>query len=335
MREAALVEIIAELVRQLLGGERLRLVEAIRRERLAVVPPFDDGIEMLQFHRLRLGEMLVAVGHVHAVEPCLFCGAVVVEEEDVRRDGRVGGEDAAGHADDRVEVEFLQQLLLEIDFRVVGAEEEAVRQDDGGAAVLFETIHDDGHEKVRRFGTCEIGGEDVLDVRLFAAAVGGIHEHDVEAVVVGVVQDVLQQRVAVEDVGHVQIMEEHVRDAEHVGELLLLDAMDGIAEGRLVGGRLDLFLQFLQPTGEEAACAAGEIRHLLADLRADHLRHEFGHGSRRVEFAGGSRALQFLQNRLVDFAEGVALFVVAEIQFVDDVDDLPQKDAVLHIIVSV
>ena len=90
MREAALVEIVTELFRQLLGGERLRLVKAVRRERLAVVPPFDDGIEMLKFHGLRLGEMLVAVGHVHAVEPCLRRGAVVVEEEDVRRDGRVG-----------------------------------------------------------------------------------------------------------------------------------------------------------------------------------------------------------------------------------------------------
>ena len=279
--------------------------------------------------------MDVAFGHVHPIEPCLLRGAIVVEEEDIRRDGRVGGEDAAGHADDRVEVEFGQQLLLEIDFRVVGAEEETVRQDDGGAAVLFETVHDDGHEKVCRFGTCEISGKDVLDVRLFAAAVGRIHEHDGEAVVVGVIQHVLQQRVAVEDVGYVQIMKEHICDAEHVGELLLLDAVDGTTVGRLVGRRFDFFLQLFQPAGEKAARAAGEIRHLLADLRADHFRHEFGHGARRVEFAGGSRALQFFEDGFVDFAEGVALFVVAEIQFIDDVDDLPQEDTVLHVVVGV
>ncbi len=126
-----------------------------------------------------------------------------------------------------------------------------------------------------------------------------------------------------EDVRLVQIMEEHVRDAEHVGELLLLDTVDGSAEGGAVRRGFDFRFELLQPAGEEAARAAGEIGHFVADLRMDHLRHEFRDGSRRVEFAGGSRALQFLQDGLVDFAEGVAFRIVAEIQFVDDVDDLP------------
>ncbi len=323
MGVAALVQIVVELFRQLLRGERLRLVETVRRERLAVVPPFHGGGEMLKLHRLRFREMLVAVRHVETIEPRLLRGARAVEEENVRRDGRVGGEDAAGHADDRMEVELRQQLTLEVDLRVVRPEEEAVRQDDGGAAVPFQAVHDDGHEEVGGFGACEIGGKMVLHVGLFAAAVGGIHEDHVEAVVVGIVQNVFQQGVVVEDVGLVQIMEEHVRDAEHVGELLLLDAVDGSAEGGAVRRGFDFRFELLQPAGEEAARAAGEIGHLVADLRADHLRHELRDGARRVEFAGGSRALQFLQDGLVDFAEGVAFRIVAEIQFVDDVDDLP------------
>ena len=102
MGVAALVQIVVELFRQLLRGERLRFVETIRHERLAVIPPCDDGSEMLKLHRLRFREMFIAVRHVQPIEPCHLRGARAVEEENIRRDGRVGGEDAAGHADDGV-----------------------------------------------------------------------------------------------------------------------------------------------------------------------------------------------------------------------------------------
>ena len=192
MGVAALVQIVVEFIRQLLGGERLCLVEAVRRERFAVVPPFHDGGEMLKLHRLRFRKMLVAVRHVETIEPRLLRGARAVEEKNVRRDGRVGGEDASGHADDRMEVELRQQLTLEVDLRVVRPEEEAVRQDDGGAAVPLQAVHDDGHEQVGGFAGSQVRREVALHVGLLAAAVGGIHEDDVEAVVVGIVQDVFQ-----------------------------------------------------------------------------------------------------------------------------------------------
>ena len=65
--------------------------------------------------------MLVAFGHVEAVEPG-FLGAepcrgafrlFVVEEQDVRRDAGVGAKDAARQANDGVQVEFAEQLLLD------------------------------------------------------------------------------------------------------------------------------------------------------------------------------------------------------------------------------
>ena len=133
----------------------------------------------------------------------------------------------------------------------------------------------------------------------------------------------------------VQVVQEHVRDAEHVGELLLLDAVDGVAVGLAVFRRLDLALQFLKPARDEAAGAAGEVRHLLADLGLDHLRHEVGDGAGRVELAGGARALQFLQDGLVDFPEGVAFLVVGKVEAVDHVHDLAEEDAVLHVVVGV
>ena len=234
MRIAALVKIVAELVGELLSRELLRLVEAVLRELRAVLPPDDDGIEVLQLHRLRLGEVLVALRHVEAVEPGLLGGLGAVEEEDVRRDRGVGREDAPGHADHGVQVEFRKQLLLDAHLGVVRAEEKAVGQDHRRAAVLFQAVHDDGHEEVGRLGACEVGGKMALHVRLLATAVGGIHEDDVELVALGVVQDVVQEGVGVEHLRHVQVVQEHVRDAEHVGELLLLDAVDGVAVGLAV-----------------------------------------------------------------------------------------------------
>ena len=335
MGVAALVEVVAEFAGELGGGELLRLVEAVGRDFPSVAPPFDDGVEVLELHRLRLGEVEVALGHVEAVEPGLGSWAGAVEEEDVGGDGGVGGEDAGGKADDGVEVEFGEEFLLDVDLGVVGAEEKAVGEDDGGAAAGLEAVHDDGHEEVGGLGAGEVGGEMALDVGLFAAAVGRIHEDDVEAVVVGVVEDVSKEGVGVEDLGDVEVVEEHVGDAEHVGELLLLDAVDGGAVFLAVLRRLDLRFELLEPARDEAAGAAGEVGHRLADLRGDHLRHEIGDGAGRVELACGARALKLLEDRLVDFAEGVALLVVGEVEVVDHVHDLAEEDAVLHVVVGV
>ena len=89
---------------------------------------------MFQAHGFRLAEVLVAFGHVEAVEPGFLCaepcrGAFrlfVVEEQDVRRDAGVGAKDAARQANDGVQVEFAEQLLLDSEFCAVGAEQESV-----------------------------------------------------------------------------------------------------------------------------------------------------------------------------------------------------------------
>ena len=332
---AALVEVVAQVLGKLLSRELLRLVEPVLGQLLPMAPPFDSRGEMLQLHGLGLGEVLIALGHIEAIEPGLLGGAGAVEEENVGGDGGIGRKDAAGHADDRMEVELRQQLLFQVDLGVVRAEQESVGQDDRRPAALLQTVHDDRHKEVRGLGAGQVVGEMVLDLRFLAAAVGRVHEHHVELIVLGVVQHVLEQGVVVIDPGHVQAVEQHVGDAEHVGELLLFDAVDGIAVGRLVRCVLDLLSQLLEPAGDEAAGAAGEVRHALADLGPDALGHEVGDGPRRVELTGGARALELLQNGFIDLAEGVAFLIVAQVQLVDDVDDLAKEDAVLHIVVGV
>ena len=90
-----------------------------------------------------------------------------------------------------MQIELRKELFLDVDLGVVGAEEEAVRQDHRRASVLFQAIHDDGHEEFGRLGAGQVGGEMILDVGLFAAAVWRIHEHHVKGVVLRIVQHVL------------------------------------------------------------------------------------------------------------------------------------------------
>ena len=74
---------------------------------------------------------------------------------------------------------------------------------------------------------------------------------------------------------------------------------------------------------------------MLAYLRIDHLRHKISDCARSVELTGGTGALQFLQDGFVYLPESMALFVVAEIEFIYYVYDLPEKNAVFHIVVGI
>ena len=86
-----------------------------------------------------------------------------------------------------------------------------------------------------------------------------IHQDHVELILLGVVQHVVQQGVVVEHLRHVEAVQQQVGDAEHVGELLLLDAVDGIPVFLRVRRVLDLLLQLAKPAGDEAARAAGKV----------------------------------------------------------------------------
>src|SRR5699024_1671465 len=78
-----------------------------------------------------------------------------------------------------------------------------------------------------------------------------------------------------------------------------------------------------------------KVRHPLPDFGADHPGHKVGDGTGRIEFASRPGALQLLQDGLVNLAESVAFLVVVQVQLVNGIDDLPQQDAVLHIVVGV
>ena len=83
----------------------------------------------------------------------------------------------------------------------------------------------------------------------------------------------------------INIVKQHVGDAEQVRQLLLLDAVDRLRIELLVGRCVHLLRQQLQGAREEPARATCEIGDGFSQLRCEHLCHEVGYGARRVELA--------------------------------------------------
>ena len=137
MRITAEVEVVAELLFKLFGSVFLRLVKAVKVDFGAVVPPLNDRVKVVEAHGLCLGKMLVFRRHIQTVKPCFLRGVGTVKKQDIRRDRRIGRKHARRHTDDRVQVALFEQLFLDIDFRVVGAEQKTVGQNHRRASVLL------------------------------------------------------------------------------------------------------------------------------------------------------------------------------------------------------
>ena len=150
------------------------------------------------------------------------------------------------------------------------------------------------------------------------------------AVGFAVVAHVLFERVAVADVGAVNVVQDEVGDCQEMRQRFFFHAVEAGVEGGAVLYGFDLRLDVVERRDEKAAGAAGEIRHAFAEDGRNHLHHEVGNGARGVELAGVARALQAFQDGFVDFAEGVALFAAVKIYGVDFVDDFAQLYAVFH-----
>ena len=98
--------------------------------------PFDAIGELLELDRLRLRVVLAAFGQRLLVVPDRLGRSGPVEEQQVRRDGCVRGEDAVGQPDDRVQVELREQLVLDPGADAI-AEQRAVGHDDRGPAAAL------------------------------------------------------------------------------------------------------------------------------------------------------------------------------------------------------
>ena len=67
--------------------------------------------------------------------------------------------------------------------------------------------------------------------------------------------------------GDVDAVQEQIGHAQHVRQVLLLDAGEAVLDGALVGLGLGLLAQVLDGADEEAAGAAGGVEDGLAEAR--------------------------------------------------------------------
>ena len=122
---------------------------------------------MFRLHWIGLGKVFASFGHVEPVEPRFLRGACTVEEQDVRGDGRVRRENAAGHPDHCVKIELGQKLSFDGCLGRFRIEQKTIRQDDGATSAGLQPVHDDGHEEVGGFAAREGRREMLLHLCFF------------------------------------------------------------------------------------------------------------------------------------------------------------------------
>ncbi len=132
--------------------------------------------------------------------------------------------------------------------------------------------------------------------------------------------------------GDFQPVQQQVHLGQQVGQRLGLTAVDTRLLQRLpVLYRVALLLEVQECLDQEAARAAGGVKHAFAQARIDHLHHEAHHGARRVELAGVPGGVaHLLEHRFVEVAQRVYLVGRGEVDGVDLVDDVAQQVAVDH-----
>ena len=191
---------------------------------LAVVPPLANRFAMLQTHRLRLGEVLISLRHIHTIEPGLF-GLItlrstlccfVAEEDHIGSNRGIRRKDRARQTDDSMQVEVLQEGRLDSQFGTIGTEEEAIGDDDTGATGSLEPTHDKHHKEVGRFGRAHVGREILLGSGIGTATIGRVHGNHIHLVLLLERRDRRTQRVAMGDIGFVHIMHQQIGDREQV-----------------------------------------------------------------------------------------------------------------------
>ena len=153
----------------------------------------------------------------------------------------------------------------------------------------------------------------VLHFCFLIAAVRRIHQNNIELIIPCVVQNIFQQRVVMVNFRHINTMQQHIGDAQHIRKLLLLNSVDRSIISCLIFCSFDFSRKFLQPACKKTASAAGKVRNLFANLRINHLCHKISNGTRGVELTGRTGTLQFFQNRFIDFAESMAFLIVTKV----------------------
>ena len=175
----------------------------------------------------------------------------------------------------------------------------------------------------------------LLDFLAFLAAEGRIGKDDVVAVFVLDVAQVLGQCVGVNDVRSLDAVQDHVHDANDIGEAFLFLAIEGLLlQGlELAGGQLATVLatetpvaQIIVRLAQEPGRTAGTVVDTFADLRFDDLDHRPDQRSRRVVLASVATGIAHVADAgLVEMGQLVLFLLGAEAQGIDVFQRIAQR----------
>ena len=169
----------------------------------------------------------------------------------------------------------------------------AIRQNQAGAAAGLEDLHQQHEEQVGGLAGAEFGREIGFNAVFLHAAEGRISDDDIHAFLGAPVAQRSGERVAVADVGRdINAMQQQIGHAQHVRQVLFLDAGKTVLDDALVIGGLGLLAQMLDGARQEAAGAAGGIEDGFAKARIDLLDDELGDGARCVKLTGIAGGLE-------------------------------------------
>ncbi len=320
-----------------------REIEGRRVDRLGIHTPALGrvGKGLLQLHELRevvvierIGLAQIATG-IQLVEPHPPRRGTFLEEEHHGLYTRTLKR-AAGTVEHRVEVAAFQPQFPQIHRGVVGVGKERILDDHAAAPARLDDF-DEVLENQER-GLAGADGEVLLHLGAFLASEGRIGQHHVVAVLFLNVREILGQRVSVDDVRRFDPVQDHVHDADDVGEGLLFLAVEGafLKGAVLRGGALGVRLpEVVEGFAEEAHRAAGTVINAFAQLRRDDLDDRALQRARVVILSAVAPGVaHVLDLGFVKVGEFVLLDLRAEAEFVDVVDDLAQVvaalDAVLY-----
>ena len=162
------VEVVAAGL-DLVGRDHPGAGRFLAAQAIGPAPPVDAGVEVFELDRTGHGIGLLALRHGLFVEPDVAGRLAFFKEQQVGPDRGVGAEDGVGQAHDGVQVALLHQMLLEAGLHAF-AEQGAVGQHHGGAAVLLQQADDQGEEQVGGLAGLELLGEVGFDAVFLAAA---------------------------------------------------------------------------------------------------------------------------------------------------------------------
>lgn len=345
---------------------------AVEREVVFVFPDVGDGdeevfrgavalpLEVAGFpllHQIRevvlvgLGGALVVEREavcLDVVEPDIAGAAALGEDEDGGGDAGVGFEDSGGQGDDGFELVVIDDDLPHAKVSLAGAEEHAVRHDDGGASAHLEHVEDEDEEEQLGLLGLDLALERGIDVfEVDGALEGRVGEHDIETVgaLLGeLFRKVRAEGVLIVDAGGLDVVQEqvHGRGAEHGDvevEAVEHAALDVIQVGLqqvagvvLVSLRVRLhecgggvFLVEVEHHGdEEAAGAASGIADGVGRLGVEHFHHGADDVTRGAELPGDAGGGEFAEKVFVDVALGIAF---GEREFLDGGDGAGEQIA--------